>query len=1298
MVSSTLRCYKSNRHELTVDFQEYDYAFFPRKRLKVSDSEVASPRIASGNGCEVASSPEPCLNECQYHRCLDTINVSSFSSNCDEHIGSNSAVDMSCRSNGCNGDISQPCNTGITSDQEKNYFGYAPPAFVTGWMYVNEQGQMCGPYIQEQLYEGLSTGFLPEELPVYPILNGALINPVPLKYFKQFPDHVATGFTYCSTGIPSTAGSTDCINSHSCDLVAHKQDEPAVYAAPITQSLSHSSQLQRSHDKLPINVNANSYGSRKQVVVSDMANRTALPSSLSNEESCWLFVDDDGKTHGPHSLMELCFWHQHGHLRDSLMIYHAEHKFRPLPLVSMINALRTDRPEIVSLSGGESNRTDSLLNFISGISAEVSCQLHSGIMKAARRVVLDEIISHIIADFDAIKKTQRNVKPEPVNQSVKTCDIDRGMGCASSGSEAAVPSHASHQICQINGNPSQSPTSTKFVGSIENFRGAYLAVCRLFFDSCMQVMWNAVFYDPIAGYSSRWIKQKRWLCHPMGTSYVVERGFVDHPARTGKLTDEPLPPEQGSSACEADCPPGFETLALPKELIINAQSSMISSSSSVEEKLPIQKNPSYSNDGDMEGIVESVLTALHVSAKIYLAEYVESCVGEEVRKQVNSLNNDRLNEDTVDSSALRAYTSGYGSSDGCAHVGMDLKVMSTQIIGFDDSQTPSQISKPCCSTVSVCGTVKPNILARAFGSVCTHRSDVVDKYANDEPLPPGFEGSSWIAPRLICKFRPSRSGECLPKIGKYVAIAMCRQKLHDDVLREWKSLFVDGALNYSFKSWYNSKRHREFDDNEGVLNVKKGKLNDSPTVLDKLEERFKNCRGSDSSKVPLGIGGYTYYRKRRLVRKNSGYLSQCVKSLDVDSQNQLKESLRKLDSGDVSGVAESETAVSNPKEIGLDECQNDSAVNAGSLQIIGETGLSGNCSPTKSPIGRKLKKAPRLVKSNEVKGDKKYSKLRVSAFIGDQNGVEMVVNLHDRDVVIQEKQVDNCLNKIPKSNKVSKLKRKHLTNDVPSLNSGKFMKLENGAAKQASYRQIAVRKIKSSKSTILNPCPMSDGCARSSINGLEWHKWSINASPAERARVRGTRFVHTRDLNSETSAPQLSNVKGISARTNRVKVRNLLAAAEGADLLKATQLKARKKRLRFQRSKIHDWGLVAQEPIEAEDFVIEYVGELIRARISDIRERHYEKMGIGSSYLFRLDDGYVVDATKRGGIARFINHSCEPNCYTKVISVEGQKKIFIYAKRHIAAGEEITYNYKFPLEEKKIPCNCGSRRCRGSMN
>lgn len=57
---------------------------------------------------------------------------------------------------------------------------------------------MCGPYIQEQLCEGLSTGFLPDELPVYPILNGTLLNPVPLNYFNKFPHHIATGFAFLS--------------------------------------------------------------------------------------------------------------------------------------------------------------------------------------------------------------------------------------------------------------------------------------------------------------------------------------------------------------------------------------------------------------------------------------------------------------------------------------------------------------------------------------------------------------------------------------------------------------------------------------------------------------------------------------------------------------------------------------------------------------------------------------------------------------------------------------------------------------------------------------------------------------------------------------------------------------------------------------------------------------------------------------------------------------------------------------------------------------------------------------------
>ena len=88
-------------------------------------------------------------------------------------------------------------------------------------------------------------------------------------------------------------------------------------------------------------------------------------------------------------------------------------------------------------------------------------------------------------------------------------------------------------------------------------------------------------------------------------------------------------------------------------------------------------------------------------------------------------------------------------------------------------------------------------------------------------------------------------------------------------------------------------------------------------------------------------------------------------------------------------------------------------------------------------------------------------------------------------------------------------------------------------------------------------------------------------------------------------------------------------------------LQARKKMVRFARSSIHGWGLFALEKIPADEMVIEYVGEIIRSVTADEREHRYEAMGIGSSYLFRLDGESVIDATKRGGVARFINHCCD---------------------------------------------------------
>ena len=209
-----------------------------------------------------------------------------------------------------------------------------------------------------------------------------------------------------------------------------------------------------------------------------------------------------------------------------------------------------------------------------------------------------------------------------------------------------------------------------------------------------------------------------------------------------------------------------------------------------------------------------------------------------------------------------------------------------------------------------------------------------------------------------------------------------------------------------------------------------------------------------------------------------------------------------------------------------------------------------------------------------------------------------------------------------------------------------------------------------------------------------------------------------------------NNAKAAS-RLNRVNNRRLVADIEAqkqvltmangdGDAIRFNQLKKRKKPVKFARSAIHNWGLYAMEDIAANDMIIEYVGEKVRQQVADMRERQYLKSGIGSSYLFRIDENTVIDATKRGGIARFINHSCTPNCTAKIIKVEGSKRIVIYALRDIGqskstilgspfarplltlrSDEELTYDYKFEREwdsDDRIPCLCGSTGCKGFLN
>ncbi|XAR69411.1 Histone-lysine N-methyltransferase [Bertholletia excelsa] len=146
------------------------------------------------------------------------------------------------------------------------------------------------------------------------------------------------------------------------------------------------------------------------------------------------------------------------------------------------------------------------------------------------------------------------------------------------------------------------------------------------------------------------------------------------------------------------------------------------------------------------------------------------------------------------------------------------------------------------------------------------------------------------------------------------------------------------------------------------------------------------------------------------------------------------------------------------------------------------------------------------------------------------------------------------------------------------------------------------------------------------------------------------------------------------------------------------------KHLVVYKSGIHALGLYTAQFISRGAMVVEYVGEIVGLRVADKRENEYQsgrKLQYKSAcYFFRIDKEHIIDATRKGGIARFVNHSCLPNCVAKVISVRNEKKVVFFAERDIYPGEEITYDYHFNHEDegKKIPCSCNSKNCRRYLN
>jgi SET domain-containing protein len=132
------------------------------------------------------------------------------------------------------------------------------------------------------------------------------------------------------------------------------------------------------------------------------------------------------------------------------------------------------------------------------------------------------------------------------------------------------------------------------------------------------------------------------------------------------------------------------------------------------------------------------------------------------------------------------------------------------------------------------------------------------------------------------------------------------------------------------------------------------------------------------------------------------------------------------------------------------------------------------------------------------------------------------------------------------------------------------------------------------------------------------------------------------------------------------------------------------------RTQVRGWGLKTLAPIRKGQFVIEYVGEMIdeqeyQRRIQKMHEQKEENY-----YFLTIDKDRTLDAGPKGNVARFMNHSCQPNCETQKWTVNGDTRVGLFAQCDIPADTELTFNYNLECigKEKKI-CRCGAPNCSG---
>ncbi|KAL5225860.1 hypothetical protein ABZP36_012499 [Zizania latifolia] len=1051
--------------------------FRGRKRVRRPLTLEESSDMES-TGCSVSASGDLRGNLAGW--CSDRHQMASCSGDQTQTTGLFAAMQDNACSMDSSGGVYPKSGLGYSSVQNGTYSAYVQHQTLEGCMYMNQHGQMCGPYPPEQLYEGLSTGFLHQDLAIYVVVGGKMANPVPLSSLKQFLSQW---------------------NSDAAVSTRNKSVE----------------------DKKVSPVN--------KMILSDI---------LSSEESCWMFEDAEGCKHGPHSLAELSYWHHSNYLHDLSMIYHVDNKFGPFTLASLIDWW----------GGGTAERSESVGNYAGPLKAlmgdivdDIGHQLHAGIMKSARKVLVDEIFSSVLPEMIAHRKTEKQIAAKLKSQAAKTDNVSNKKASVLKGKvdgTSTLPKKI-NSCKTVVGDP---PMAVQSTAVHYTFADILSAVRRTIHYESVESIWEGGLHDPVMDYCGAWLKRNKELNLPS----TVFPGASDN--QNTQDTDEISPKviyDSEAPERDIDFPPGFGPSWE------SAEHSLSPSLFGVEYGTDKTNGKSESSStvfsGPLGRVQIMLANELYVVAKETLFHHFKEVIAEEITNCLCFELEGAINQEVIRTPVHAPEPSSHSGifvheTPSPAEMAQ-VEMLDTAEMAVDTIPCPSDMATYEASTV-------PEVTAdKMLISYVEHRScsasyasifeslDVPEGAEVDDSfdeLPPGTEtGLASLVLMDKNKYKPSKSIDSMPVISRYINLAFFRQTLHDIVQKEWTSLFSD-ALSKCLDSWYSRKN----------------------TV----------AKTTNESSRPKE---YTYYRKRKFRKNCETVLSEKTTEKPLDEQ--LSRPLRELV---------------------------DRKVNMKNVQGSRKAGMLQRVSVVEKPSKRRAK------------------------------------TLENDDISLNIQQDLKLLSsEVPKRSRSSQPSRKHLVNKNAPIENRRMPTMP---VKKRKQRNLSSESNLKAKPLIL--CPESYGCARASVSGWEWRDWARNATPSERARVRGYR-VRSILSASDNNLWKSSQVKGTSARTNRVKLRNLIAAAEGAELLKITQSKSRKKRLRFQRSKIHEWGLVALESIDAEDFVIEYVGELIRRQVSDIREAQYEKSGIGSSYLFRLDDDFVVDATKRGGLARFINHSCE---------------------------------------------------------